>query len=261
MSNKCSAGLLVLLLSLITNVSKIISNGKCALRQCSLHIQTWWLSPTPTSDSLFQWNKPVDADGTGPLWRTRQEILANRWQKQLRMCLGTHFPVYWTVLSSYAPPPKVARPIFTSTQPFHLLEKCWFLPKCAQLCSTFSALAACMQAQRQQHTRVFVFSPRQTGSDLTLTARVRSVQTPDQTEHWERPTSADSCPQVRSFGLVHVASIHIPESLWRKSASSFADCDSGISPFHPSSAAEMLIHDQQLGQRWLKSHFPSEEST
>lgn len=34
-------------------------------------------TPTPTSDSLFQWNKPVDADGTGPLWRTRQEILAN----------------------------------------------------------------------------------------------------------------------------------------------------------------------------------------
>lgn len=32
---------------------------------------------TPTPDSLFQWNKPVDTDGTGPLWTARQEILAN----------------------------------------------------------------------------------------------------------------------------------------------------------------------------------------
>lgn len=115
------------------------------------------------------------------------------------------------------------------------------------LCSR--RMRACMRAQHQQHTHVFVFSPRQTGSDLTLTARVRSVQTPDQTEHREGPTSADSCLQVRSFGLVHVVSIHIPESLWRKSASSFADCDSGINTFHPNSAAEMLINDRQLGQR------------
>lgn len=128
-----------------------------------------WTPPTP--DRLFQRNKLVDADGSVLSRRNKLESFANFWQKQLRMYLGTHFPVYWTLLNyaEYRPSPK--KPIFPPVQ--------------GRLNRGFTGLTVYTHAEHQQHTHVFALAHER--QDPALTAWARSVQTPDQTERGGRP--------------------------------------------------------------------------
>lgn len=74
----------------------------------------------------------------------------------------------------------------------------------AKMCTTVfpflwsGCVHACMQAQHQQHTRVFVFNPPQTGSYSYGSSQVSSNTGPDlSTERDPIPASADSCHQVK----------------------------------------------------------------
>lgn len=162
---------------------------KHGVRQYSLHIRTLWLSPvgpptttstTTTPDSLFQWNKRIDADGSGLLWRSRLEILANCWQKQLRMCLGTNFPVYWTLLSCAAIhhfQRDHLKIIFTSTLPS--VSKMLVFSQNVYTCVSPSLVLPHACSLNISSTHTFAFSPGQTGSNSYSTSRVSSNTRPD----------------------------------------------------------------------------------
>lgn len=193
--------------------------------------QSSWTPHTPTPDDLFQWNKLVAADVTGPLWRNRLEILANCWQKQLRMCLGTHFPVYWTLLSCAALQtaiPSVSKMLGFSQN----VHNCVFF--------SLVSLHACRI--NISSTRVFLSSHNRQGP--TLAAQIRSVQTADQTEHWEGPQSC----------LLLTAAVrlsHLIWYMWRRFTTQ-NDCGGNLLPHLQTVPVELAHFTQTLTQKcWL----------
>lgn len=162
--------------------------------------QSSWTPPTP--DRRFQWNKLVGADGSGLSRRNRLESFANFWQKQLRMYLETHFPLYWTLLNCavYRPSPK--KPIFSPVQPFLRLNR------------GVNGLTVYTHADHQQHT---CFCPQCVRDRIQLLQHEPGQFKPQTRLSMEgdpNSASVDSSCQVKSFGLVHVVSVHDQELFW-----------------------------------------------
>lgn len=104
------------------------------------HADSVQLNHSPLT--VFQWNKPVNADGSFSVVNNRVGTLASYRQKQLRMYLETHFPIHWTL--SYC----LTIDRLEKKQTSRCYSKSnWELTNCffsASLCTTVSLFLHCL---------------------------------------------------------------------------------------------------------------------